>query len=217
MNYIYLMHTLLVLCFFGGVKLLFSDTESRRRLPALGSDGSLAARGRARGIRYFESFAPIKSMRREQVDKEVYEAMAFIGNFTAATGGNVGSQFILEQLSHRESPLRQTYIKTLGLVRLNKMKDAEQEMLQKADTEAGHALTSLLLNWDKMKPEELTEILETRRKSIREICITKRKRREELLSDIVYLPVVANVFLIFINFIYVGYFMQQKELLHMIF
>lgn len=216
MHYIYIMHVLIVFCFFGGIKLLLGGTVHLRRLSKLRS-GRFAAIAGEKSVRCFESFGPFKSIREERVDKEIYEAMTFIGNFTAATGGNVGSQFILEQLSYRESVLKEAYIKALGFVRLNKLKDAENEILQKADTEAGHALAALMLNWDRMKPDELTEILETRRKSIREIYITRRKRREELLSDIIYLPVVANVFLIFINFIYVGYFMQQKELLNMIF
>jgi uncharacterized protein YneF (UPF0154 family) len=43
--------------------------------------------------------------------------------------------------------------------------------------------------------------------------MTVQKRRDETVSDLIYLPVVINVMLVFINFIYVGYFIDQKEML----
>ncbi|MDD2217843.1 MAG: hypothetical protein PHW03_00830 [Eubacteriales bacterium] len=217
MNYIYLIYIVAVICFFLGIKFLTDAFVSLRRLPPHGGIKNLAAEKRRNAIHKIEAIGAIRNLRREKVDKEVYEAMAFIRNFTAATGGSVGSEFILEQLADRESPLKQTYIKALGLMRLNKLKEAELLIAENADTEAGRSLASLLLNWDEMKPEQLIEILETRSRSIREIYITGRKRREEILSDIIYFPVVVNVFMIFINFIYIGYFMQQKELLKMLF
>lgn len=215
MHYIYLIHIFVVLSFFTGLTLLAGGRP--RRLPPRAEIRQLAAAGGKRGLHRIEKLGAVKNLRREKIDREIHEAMAFIGNFTAATGGNVGSEFILEQLADRVGPLKQTYIEALGLIRLNKLREAEQLICEQADTEAGRSFAALLLHWDEIKPQQLTEILETRRKSIREIYITGRKRREEIMSDLIYFPVVVNVFLIFINFIYIGYFMQQKELFNMLF
>jgi hypothetical protein len=37
------------------------------------------------------------------------------------------------------------------------------------------------------------------------------------ISDLIYLPVVVNKLVIFINFIYVAYFIDQKEMLENVF
>jgi hypothetical protein len=46
-----------------------------------------------------------------------------------------------------------------------------------------------------------------------EVSLTLRKKRDETISDLIYLPVVVNLMIVFINFIYVAYFLDQKEML----
>lgn len=76
---------------------------------------------------------------------------------------------------------------------------------------------ALLTSWEHMQPEQLSQIIVSYRKSIRENCITKQKKRDEMISNFIYFPATANIFLIFINFIYISYFMQQKEMFEMMF
>ena len=47
--------------------------------------------------------------------------------------------------------------------------------------------------------------------------LTKQKRRDEMVSDLVYFPVVVNAMAVLMNFIYVAYFLQQKEALNVLF
>ena len=63
-----------------------------------------------------------------------------------------------------------------------------------------------------MKLTDLQETLEMYRQNIREETITKEKQKNEIMSDLIYIPVMCNVMLIFINFIYIAYYAQQKEL-----
>ena len=46
---------------------------------------------------------------------------------------------------------------------------------------------------------------------------TKIRRRDELISDLVYFPVVLNCVVVLLNFLYVAYFLQQKEILSLFF
>lgn len=152
------------------------------------------------------------------IDKEVYEAISFLRNIISIERGKqMGTDFIIEQLSEREGLLQNTYIKMLSFLRINKKNEAQKIMADRFETAIGKEFASLLIKWDEINPGELSEILMSHQKSIKEIRITQQRRRDEAVSDLLYFPVIINVVLIFINFIYVGYFINQKEILQMLF
>lgn len=158
-----------------------------------------------------------KKRRMEFIDKEIYDAISFLRNIIAIDRGKqVSTDFIIEQLSEREGVLQPTYIRMLSLLRLNKKEEATQMMSEELQTSNGKEFAGLLLKWDEINPQELTEILLSHQKSIKEFRITSRKQKDEMISDLIYFPVVMNVVFIFINFIYVGYFISQKEILQTI-
>ena len=47
--------------------------------------------------------------------------------------------------------------------------------------------------------------------------ITRIRKRDELMSDIIYFPVVIDCMVVLLNFLYVAYFLQQKELMELFF
>lgn len=158
-----------------------------------------------------------KKRKMELIDKEIYDAISFLRNVIAIERGKqVSTDFIIEQLSEREGVLQSTYIRMLSLLRLNKKEEAAQLMSEELQTSNGKEFAGLLLKWDEINPQELTEILLSHQKSIKEFRVTSRKQKDEMISDLIYFPVVMNVVFIFINFIYVGYFISQKEILQTI-
>nr|WP_315024005.1 hypothetical protein [uncultured Aminipila sp.] len=159
-----------------------------------------------------------KKRRNQMADKEIYEGISFLRNIISIDRGKqVSTDFIIEQLSQREGALQSIYIKMLSLLRVNKKKEAQQTMADSLETPIGKEFAGLLLRWDEINPLELSEILLSHQKSIKEIRMTEQRRKDEIISDFLYFPVVFNVILIFINFIYVGYFINQKEVLQMLF
>ncbi|WP_312653654.1 hypothetical protein [Aminipila sp.] len=156
--------------------------------------------------------------RNQMADKEIYEGISFLRNIISIDRGKqVSTDFIIEQLSQREGALQSIYIKMLSLLRVNKKKEAQQTMADSLETPIGKEFAGLLLRWDEINPLELSEILLSHQKSIKEIRMTEQRRKDEIISDFLYFPVVFNVILIFINFIYVGYFINQKEVLQLLF
>lgn len=159
-----------------------------------------------------------KKKRNSQIDKEIYEGISFLRNIISIERGKqVGTDFIIEQLSQREGVLQGIYIKMLSLIRVNKKKEAQQLMSNNLETSIGKEFAGVLLKWDEINPLELSEILLSHQKSIKEIRMTQQRRIDETVSDLLYFPVIVNVIMIFINFIYVGYFINQKEVLEMLF
>ena len=59
------------------------------------------------------------------------------------------------------------------------------------------------------------ETLLSYEKTMKAVRVTEQKKRDEIISDLIYFPVVLNILVIFINFIYIAYFIDQKEMLQM--
>lgn len=158
-----------------------------------------------------------KSLKRENSDREIYESLSYMRNLIIAHKGSINSDTVISRLAERDSALKEVYIKMLSLMRMGRVKEAEDVMCEETGTEAGREFAALLTSWEHMQPEQLSQIIVSYRKSIRENCITKQKKRDEMISNFIYFPATANIFLIFINFIYISYFMQQKEMFEMMF
>lgn len=157
-------------------------------------------------------------MENRRTDREVYEAISFMRNIISIENGkNISADFIIEQLSKKKGVLRETYIKMLSLLRVNRKKEAIDLLKSRMNSSASKEFAALLIRWDDINPKELTEVLISYQKSIKEIELTNQKRRDENISDMLYFPVIVNVMLLFINFIYVAYFIEQKEMLENLF
>ena len=156
----------------------------------------------------------LKKQEQEKMDGEIYEDISFLRNLTImGPGRNAGTDYIIEQLSERRGRLQTIYGRMLHLLRQNQKGEAVQYFSTKVGTPISGDFARLLVQWDDIDPQELMETLLSHQKNIKEVRITKQKQRDEMISDLVYLPVVINVILIFINFIYVAYFIDQRDLL----
>jgi hypothetical protein len=152
--------------------------------------------------------------RREKTDIEIYEAVSFLRNIAfIGKGGAFSTDAVLEQLILHKGSLSPIYGQMLRLLRQNQKEEAIEYFSKSAATEIGKDFGRLLMQWDEIEPSQLLETLLSHQKSIREARMTAQKRRDETVSDLIYLPVVVNLMLIFINFIYIGYFIDQREML----
>ena len=160
----------------------------------------------------------LKKRREEKIDKEIYESISFLRNVIAlGSGRRAGADYIIEQLSRREGILQPVYVRMLRFLRLGKIEEAVKAFSTEAVTPIGSEFGSLLLKWDSLDPLELTEILISYQRNIKEVKSTYQRKQDEMVSELLYFPVVLNIFIIFINFIVVGYFMEQKNMLSMLF
>ena len=160
----------------------------------------------------------VRRRRQERMDREICESISFLRNMIAIEKGTtVSGDYVLQQLTQREGLLKPIYVKTLSLLRVNRKSEAERLFSEEVGTTIGNEFAALLLQWDEINPAELAEILLSHQKNIKEVSITLQKRRDEVISDLIYMPVVVNIFIILINFIYVSYFMEQKEMFQMLF
>ncbi len=159
----------------------------------------------------------LQAIQKDKTNREIYEGLSYLRNLIITHKGGVNSDSVISGLAERDSVLKGTYLEMLPLLRTGKTEEAGRVMQEAAGTEVGKEYASLLVSWEQLPPEQLVQIIGSYRRNIKETCITRQKKRDMLISDFVYFPATANVFLIFINFIYISYFMEQKEMFEMIF
>jgi hypothetical protein len=150
---------------------------------------------------------------RERKEREIYEAISFLRNIISVNlSGGTSSDMLLERLARNKGALRPAYARTLNLLRMNKRAEAERCFVKAVGGGLARDFIRVVLQWDRVAPQELAESLISYQKSLKEMRLTARKRKDELISDLVYIPVVVNVMVIFLNFIYMAYFVGQKEM-----
>jgi hypothetical protein len=170
--------------------------------------------GRKKGSFLEKVSRRIRVYRGKKMDREIFEAITFLRNLASIEKvRNCSTDSIVEKLSECNGLLQPVFVKMLNLLRVNKPKEAAALFTQKVGTPASRDFAGLLIQWDRLEPGELLETLLSYEKSMKAVRLTDQKKRDEIISDLIYLPVVINILVIFINFIYVAYFIDQKEML----
>jgi hypothetical protein len=155
-----------------------------------------------------------KKNRMEKMDREIFEGITFLRNLASIEKGrNTGADYVIQKLSEQQGLLQPAYINMLSLLHLNKKVEALENFYLNIETPFSKDYARLLIQWDEIPPSDLSETLLSYEKSMKEARITNQRRRDEIISELIYFPVVLNVLIIFVNFIYVAYFIQQKEML----
>ncbi|MDR0854643.1 MAG: hypothetical protein LBN34_09785 [Clostridiales Family XIII bacterium] len=154
--------------------------------------------------------------KREAVRREIFSALGLLKNY-AANGGAPRLDDILEELAKGEGILSGTFEKCLKLLRAGHIDEIGACFANKTGAENTEEFTSLLSMWDSIDPSKLVSVIEAQRNAMREEMTTNMIRKTERMSDLLYIPTIASVLIVFVNFIYIGYYLQQKEMLTQIF
>lgn len=165
---------------------------------------------------------PLSLMRRrilrEATDREICEAISFLRNLIAADrGGRVSADSLLEQLAERDGPLRPAFTKALSLLRVDRKDEMIRYFSEAGGTTMSRDFIRMIVGWDNVSPDKLSSTLLSYQNTMKEIRTTELKRRNEMLSDLVFFPVVANVLAVFMNFIFIAYFIGQQDMLRQMF
>lgn len=172
---------------------------------------------RRKGSPFEMVFRWTRAHRERKMDREIFESITFLRNLASIERGKSSSaDSVIEKLSENNGLLQPVFIKMLNLLRINQPKEAAALFSQKVGTAAGKDFANLLIQWDRMEPSELSETLLSYEKNMKAVRLTEQKKRDEIVSDLIYFPVVVNIIVIFINFIYVAYFIDQKDMLQML-
>ncbi len=179
---------------------------------------SCAYAGRTAVVRCISQNAFLRRRRISGYEKEIFESISVMRNMISiGDAEQCGADYMISSLIDRGGKLKPLYVNMLSYLRVGDREHAITSFVAEVDSVIGKEFAGLLVRWDEINPRELSEILISHQRTLKGMWVTAEKRREELLSDIIYLPVVINVMLVFINFIYVVFFLEQREMWNMIF
>ena len=197
-----------------GIFLCFTQREGRLlRLFRRRSDLFHKVSTRAKDLgRDFSS-----SRLREQTAREIFSALSLLRNqassSTAENSRPITTDALLEQLAQNDGVLKNAYLGSLRLLRTGRPEEAIDFFTNAADVVLARDFIMLVIEWDEIPPERLLGTIAAFRNAMKETRTTELMKKNEVLSDIVYLPVVVSVLIVFVNFIYVAYFAEQREML----
>ena len=160
----------------------------------------------------------LKKRRVQKMEREIARDMAFLRNLLLLGSGSVLSvDYVLTRLAFREGPLKPAYLAMLSHQRLNRKQKALEAFSSYVQVPMARELAGLLLQWDELESKVISEILTSHQKTLRDIRMTQQTRRDETISDLIYLPAVFNVLIICVNFIYISYYINQQEVFRLLF
>ena len=160
----------------------------------------------------------LKKQRVQKMEREIARDMVFLRNLLLLGSGSVLSvDYVLTRLAFREGPLKPAYLAMLSHQRLNRKQKALEAFSSYVQVPMARELAGLLLQWDELESKVISEILTSHQKTLRDIRMTQQTRRDETMSDLIYLPAVFNVLIICVNFIYISYYINQQEVFRLLF
>lgn len=139
---------------------------------------------------------------KRKADSELLELIGFLKNLTTLQSRNsVGADYIISELASVAEFTRPAFLMMLNKLRLNRKAEAYEAFSFYINTELGRDLAHLLIELDELKPRELQEVILMQQRQAQSIKSTRIRRSDETVSVLVYLPVIAAIMVIFLNFV----------------
>lgn len=166
-----------------------------------------------------KSYRTFKSNRKkEKLVSELCDGLAYLKNITIlGRGENISAELMLEELADFSPLLSDVYISMARSISMNEKALAFDALYLATDNNYAKDIGAFLASWEEIPQRELLTSIEAYLNVLREERLTKQKSQDELISDLVYFPVVINCMMVLLNFIYVSYFIEQEETLAKLF
>ena len=199
---------LLLIVFWTGVCLLAKKAPFDLKMRA----GLLSGRGRKKGVSKRSLFAKLKAkLLKDAVTREIYESLGYIKNIAIlGRSSGYGAQVLLAELADISVRLKPVYEEMARYLSTGDKEKAKICFSESTGTGISQGFGELLAGWDEVDPKDVLETLQSYIDILREERITMQKRKNEILSDLIYFPVVVNCMLVLLDFIYVAFFAGQQ-------
>ncbi len=156
--------------------------------------------------------------KKKKLMKELTDALSYLKNVTIlGRGENISAELMLEELADFSPGLSKTFLGMARSLSVNEKNVAEESLYEAIGNSYAHDIGVFLASWEDIPQNELLSSIEAYLNVLREEQITRQKEKDELISDLVYFPVVINCMMVLLNFIYVCYFIEQENMLAQLF
>ena len=153
------------------------------------------------------------SRRQSAIEKELLQALSYIRNTVIhGRGKNISAEYLMEELSTSCTVLKPAFQDMSHYLHLWDKDKAALVLYTYMHTGFSKDLGRFLAGWEDIPPGELLGTLDIYMESLRDEYRGKKQKREEVLSDMIYLPVVLNAMLVLLDFLYVAFILEQQSL-----
>lgn len=149
-------------------------------------------------------------------DIEIYNIISQIKNIHISTNGDIGVDYILEQVLRFSKHTKPMFLKFISLWNINKKELAVEQFSIASGSQVGIDLANFLYKFDNLKGEDLIEQLNIYQNKVRQEKETLRNKSQERKTNILYFISIGVIMLILVNMvitIMLGSVMQQFELI----
>lgn len=163
--------------------------------------------GAARGLRRYA-----RHRRRNVRERELSECLAYMQNMVAlGRGSAMSGELLLAELADLCDSLQSVFWEMSHRLRLCDGEGAETIFCRAFEQDYAQDVAKLFIEWERISPQELGSTVGAYRNLLLQKRRTRQKNRDEWMSDLAYFPVVVNAMAVLLNFIYVAYFIEQRN------
>jgi len=162
-------------------------------------------------IRIRQVFA---SKDKEEMLEELSESLAYIKNISVlGRGKSISTVLLLEELSEFCPRLSKTYLGMAHYLSVNDKDNAKDALFNLMNDSYARDIGIFLAGWEDIPQEDLLSTIDAYKQAMAAERNTRIQKKDEMISDFAYFPVILNCMTILLNFIYVAYFINQKDAL----
>ena len=160
----------------------------------------------------------IRNRNTAAMQKELTESLAYVNNLVLlGREKSISAQLLLTELAEFSKKLSPVYLDMVHSLNLNETEKAKNALYAAMGTAYSQDIGGFLAGWDELPPDEIAETCSLFIETLREERRSMQRKKDEIISDLVYIPAVVNAMLVLFNFIYVALFIQQRDALAMFF
>ncbi|WP_304944599.1 hypothetical protein [Vallitalea guaymasensis] len=154
----------------------------------------------------------IKTMQNKKKDTEIYRILIQLKNIAITQQDKpYSADYTINQLIKFSKLTRNALINFLMYYNIGKEDEAYKKFTKDINTQMGNDIGMILLKLDKLNPTELIEQIDIIKERNREKHITEKHRKQNAISDLIYLPIIIPVFILFLNFIMITVWIPRIE------
>ena len=203
------MSYLLLIVFWAGVLVLKKDGSYDLKKRA----GKTNGRGKEKGVDKRTVSGWLRSgFAKEAVIREISDSLGYVKNIAIlGRSSEFSAQILLSELADASVKLKPVYEEMARYLSTGEKENAGRYFVSRTGLDISPGLGELLTGWDDVDPRDILETVDSYLTILREEKITAQKRKNEILSDLIYFPVVINCMLVLIDFLYITFFTGQQD------
>lgn len=154
----------------------------------------------------------IEGRHNRKKDFEISLSLAQLKNMALnQTQNNYSGDYVVEQLSKFSNVLKPSFIQMLAIWRVQGATKACEFFGDSVGTKLGYDFANILLKLDAVDPNELSEQLILIQQHIKETRQTEQLKKQEGISNLIFLPQVILALIILLNFVIITVWLDTMQ------